>query len=150
MTDLHLLIASSGGFIDPGMAIYNFLRRIPVNVTTYNYANVDSVATVIYCAGKRRLASPHCKFLIHGVTWNITQPTILTEQQVREIVGGLDAVKRNVARVIAETAGKSIETVAADMSKALTLQAEEAKAYGLVHELTQVLIPAAADLVGIR
>ena len=60
MTELHLLISSPGCFIDPGMAMYNFLRGIPVSVTTYNYGSVDSVATVVYCAGKRRLATPYC------------------------------------------------------------------------------------------
>jgi ATP-dependent protease ClpP protease subunit len=37
MTDLHLLMASPGGFVDPEMAIYNFLRGIAVKVVTYNY-----------------------------------------------------------------------------------------------------------------
>lgn len=74
-----------GGFIDPGMAMYNFLRGIPVPVTTYNYGNVDSVATVVYCAGRRRLATPQCRFLIHGVTWTFSQPATLTEQQLREM-----------------------------------------------------------------
>jgi ATP-dependent protease ClpP protease subunit len=32
MTDLHLLMASGGGFTDPGMAIYNFLRGIGLRV----------------------------------------------------------------------------------------------------------------------
>ncbi len=150
MTDLHLLISSAGGFIDPGMTMYNFLKGIPVTVTTYNYGNVDSVATVIYCAGKRRLASPQCKFLIHGVNWTISQPTVLTEQQIRETVGSLDKMKRNIANVIAAATGQSLEKVEADMSASLTLEAAEAQKYGLVHEITETLIPSGAEVIGIR
>lgn len=75
MTELHLLMASKGGLVDPGMAIYNLLRGIPARVTTYNYGSVDSIAGVIYCAGTRRLATPHCSFLIHGLTWNFPAAT---------------------------------------------------------------------------
>ena len=128
----------------------NFLKGISVHVTTYNYSNVDSVATVVYCAGQRRLAIPHCKFLIHGVTWTIAQPTVLSEQQIRETLGSLDAIKKNIASVIAATTGQPLEKIEADMSKSLTLQAADAKGYGLVHDLTETLVPAGADLVGIR
>lgn len=150
MTELHLLIASPGGFIDPGMAMYNFLRGIPVPVTTYNYGNVDSVATVVYCAGKRRLATPQCRFLIHGVTWTFSQPATLTEQQLREMLGNVAAMKKNIADVIAATSGQPVAKVEADMSSSLTLQAAEAKTYGLVHDLTETLVPPGADLIGIR
>ena len=44
MTELHLLMASAGGLVDPGMAIDNFMRGISVSVSTYNYGSVDSVA----------------------------------------------------------------------------------------------------------
>jgi len=150
MTELHLLMASPGGLIDPGMAMYNFLRGIPVKVSTYNYGSVDSVAGVIYCAGTRRLATPHCKFLIHGVNWTFSQPTSVTEQQMREYLGQIAALKRNIASVISDATGKTLDAVEADMTKSLTLTAELAKAYGLVHELTTTLVPAGAEIIGIR
>ena len=153
MSELHLLMASPGGSVDPGMAIYNLLRGIPVTVSTYNYGSVDSVAGVIYCAGVRRLATPHCKFLIHGVTWTAPpspQGITTTEQQIREQLGQIETVKRNIASVIAEATGKTLEQVAADMTSGLTLTAEGAKDYGLVHELTTLLVPAGVEVIGIR
>lgn len=153
MTELHLLMSSAGGLVDPGMAIYNFLRGIPVKVFTYNYGNVDSVAGVVYCAGTKRLATPHCKFLIHGITWRFaasSQPIEAREQQLREYLGQIDAIKRNIASVIAEATGKKAEDVTADMTKSLTLTADEAKTYGLVHEMTTTLIPPGAQVIGIQ
>jgi len=149
MTELHLLMASPGGFIDPGMAIYKFLRAIPVPVSTYNYGSVDSVAGVIYCAGSHRVATPHCKFLIHGITWTFGQPTTVTEHQLREYIGQIEAMKRNIASVLAEATGKGQEDVEADITKSVTLTAEQAVQYGLVHELKTALIPAGVDVVGI-
>ncbi len=153
MTELHLLMSSGGGLVDPGMAIYNFLRGIPVKVFTYNYGSVDSVAGVIYCAGAKRLATPHCKFLIHGITWRFqpsTQVIEVREQQFREYLGQIDAIKRNIANVIAEATRQKAEDVAADMTKGLTLTADEARSYGLVHELTTTLVPAGVQIIGIQ
>jgi ATP-dependent Clp protease protease subunit len=124
-----------------------------LRVSTYNYGSVDSIAGVIYCAGARRLATPHCKFLIHGITWTFApnpQATVVTEHQLHETLGQILAVKRNIASVIAEATGKNREQVEADMTGSLTLTAEQAKTYGLVHELTTYLIPAGAEVVGIR
>jgi ATP-dependent Clp protease protease subunit len=151
-TELHLLMSSQGGLVDPGMSIFNFLRGVPLKVVTYNYGNVDSVAGVIYCAGTRRLATPHCKFLIHGITWRIaanTNVTELAEQRIREFLGQIDAMKHNIGSVIAEATGKTVEKVAADMTKGLTLTAAEAKTYGLVHDISTTLVPAGVQIASL-
>jgi ATP-dependent Clp protease protease subunit len=151
-TELHLLMSSQGGLIDPGMAIFNFLRGTPLKVTTYNYGYVDSVSGVIYCAGTKRLATPHCKFLIHGITWRIpanTNVTELREQQIREFLGQVDAMKHNIGSVIAEATGKTVDAVSADMTKGVTLTATEAKAYGLVHDISTTLVPAGVQIVSL-
>ena len=149
MTELHVLIACAGGLVDPGMAMYNFLRGIAVPVSTHNYGSVDSIASVIYCAGSRRVASPHCKFLLHGITWNVNQPTAATEHHLREYLGQIEAMKRNIASVFAEAMGKPQAEVESDLTKSITLTAEEAIAYGLVHELKRELLPAGADVTSL-
>lgn len=148
--EAHVLIASPGGFVDPAFSIYNFLRGVPIPVTTHNYGHVDSVATVIYTAGKRRLAARRCRFLMHSVTWTVAQPMTVSEQQLTEILNNLRTMSRNIADVISERTGNPIEKVVADMSKSVVLGADEAKAYGLVHEFSDSLFPEGADLVAVR
>jgi ATP-dependent Clp protease, protease subunit len=149
-TEAHILIASPGGFVDPAFSIYNFLRGIPIPVTTHNYGNVDSIATVIYSAGKTRFAMRQCRFLIHAVTWNIGQPMALTQQMVIEILNNINTMSHNIADVLSERTGTPIEKVEADMSKGVALNAVEAKAYGLVHEFSDSLFPAGAEVVAVR
>jgi len=149
MSELHVLMASPGGHVDSGMAIYNFLRGIPVPVSTYNYGNVDSVAGVIYCSGARRIATPHCKFLIHGIIWNFAAASAATEHQLREIIGQIEAMKRNIASVISEATGKARVDVESDLTKSVTLTAQQAMEYGLVHELKTQLVPAGVEVISI-
>ena len=65
---LHLLISSGGGSVFHGIALYNYLKGINAEVITHNFGSVDSIATVVFCAGKKRLCVPHSSFLIHPIT----------------------------------------------------------------------------------
>ena len=42
--DIHLMISSPGGGVADGIAVYNFLRSIPIPVTTYNIGTVTRSA----------------------------------------------------------------------------------------------------------
>jgi ATP-dependent protease ClpP protease subunit len=35
--------------------VYDYLRGAPVDVVTHNYGTVDSIGTVMFCAGEERL-----------------------------------------------------------------------------------------------
>jgi len=63
-----ILISSIGGETTSAFTAYNYLRGIPAEVTTFNIGNVDSAATVLYCAGKNRYSLPGTRFLIHSVS----------------------------------------------------------------------------------
>lgn len=67
---VHLLISSPGGQVFHGLSIYNFLKGSPIEIYTYNFGSVDSIAGVIFCAGKQRYSVPHARFLIHSVSMN--------------------------------------------------------------------------------
>src|SRR5208283_5834523 len=69
--DFVILISSNGGFVNHGLAAYNFLKGIPANVTTHNFGNVDSISATIYCGGKIRYSVPQARFLLHGVVSNL-------------------------------------------------------------------------------
>src|SRR5258708_14707985 len=61
--DVHLLISTSGGGIMNGMTLFNFLRGLPITLTTHNVGNVDSIGNVIFLSGSRRVACAHSTFM---------------------------------------------------------------------------------------
>jgi ATP-dependent protease ClpP protease subunit len=63
---LHLLISTPGGSVMHGLTAYNFLRALPLKLTTHNIGNVDSIGNVIFLAGERRYACPHATFMFAG------------------------------------------------------------------------------------
>jgi ATP-dependent Clp protease, protease subunit len=62
---VHLLIHSTGGLIGDGVGIYNYLRKLPLQLITYNGGAVSSIAVLIFLAGTQRKASKTATFMIH-------------------------------------------------------------------------------------
>src|SRR5947207_3216984 len=60
---LYFLFASPGGSVDAGVAIYNYLRSLPVKLIMHNNGAIDSIANVIFHAADERKATPHATFL---------------------------------------------------------------------------------------
>ena len=143
---LHLMISSPGGSVFHGLSICNFLKGAPIEVYTYNFASVDSIGVVMFCAGDRRFSVPHARFLIHGVQANFQGNQSLDEKGLEERLKGLQIDYQNIARVIADTTQKPAHKVQEDMNARTTLNPQEAKDYGLVHEIKSDLFPAGADL----
>lgn len=143
---LHLMLSSPGGTVFHGISIYNFLKGAPIEIYTYNFGQVDSIGVVIFCAGTRRFSVPHARFLIHGVQANFIGNQALNEKDLEERLKALQIDYKNIARIIADTAQKSADKVISDMNNRTTLDPQEAKDYGLVHEIKSDLFPIDADL----
>lgn len=143
---IHLMISSPGGSVYHGLAIYNFLKGAPVEIYTYNFATVDSIGVVMFCAGDKRYSVPHARFLIHGVQINFQGNQSLDEKGLEEKLSGLKMDYQNIARVISATTRKKPETVENDMNNRITLDPNQAKDYGLVDIIKSELFPSGADI----
>lgn len=148
--DFILLISSPGGSVFHGLSAYNYLRGLPANVTTHNFGSVDSIGVVLYCGGKTRLSVPQARFLLHGVSANFRQNESLEEKQLEERLKGLRIDIENIAKVVAANTGKTVEDVTGAMLERTTLNPDEAKAWGLVHDIKSDLFPNGAEVISIQ
>jgi ATP-dependent protease ClpP protease subunit len=148
--DLTLLMSTPGGSVFHGLSIYNYLQGLPIkNLTTHNFGSVDSIGVVIYCAGKVRNSSPQARFLIHGVSAQFQGQFSLEEPQLEERLRGLQIDIENIAKVIAENTGKKVGDVTKAMLDRTTLNPEQAKEWGLVHEIKTELFSPGSQVVSI-
>ena len=142
---IHLMLSSPGGSVFHGLSIHNFLKGIPIEVSTYNFGTVDSIGVVVFCAGSIRVSVPHARFLIHGVNFNVGGPHTFDEKGLEEHLKLLKADYQNIAKVIADTTGRKTAQIVDDMNTRITLNPKEAKKYGLVHKVQSQLFPQGAD-----
>ena len=148
--DFILLISSPGGSVFHGLSTYNYLKGIPANITTHNFGSVDSIGVVLYCGGKTRLSVPQARFLLHGVSAKFQQNESLEEKQLEERLKGLKIDIENIAKVMAANTGKTIQEVTTAMLERTTLNPDEAKAWGLVHDIKSDLFPSGAEVISIQ
>jgi len=132
-------ISSPGGNVFWGITAYNFLKGIEAKVETNNLGSADSIATVIYCAGEQRYCSPHARFMMHGVGVTLPQNVRVEEKQLDEKLKSLRKDTENIAGVLAQNTGKSEDEITDAIYQGTVLNPEEAKEYGLVHEIREKL-----------
>lgn len=145
-----LLISSPGGTVFHGLSAYNYLRGIPAEVVTHNFGSIDSIGVVLYCAGSRRLSVPHARFLLHGVSAGFAQNERLEEMQLEERLKSLQIDILNIAHVVASTSGKSVDEVNRAMLDRTTLRPDEAKTWGLVHDIQSELFAFGDEAITIQ
>lgn len=145
--EIVLLISSPGGFVDPAMMAYNYLKGCPAKLTTHNIGTCESIAVVIFAAGDTRLSVPHGRFLIHDLTWTFPATTTYQVSQLEEILKRLRNDADNIAGILAEACSKNESDIHEAMRNSLTLAPEEALEWGLVHELDQALHPEGATVI---
>lgn len=148
-TQFIILVSSPGGSVFHGLSAYNYLKGLPVAITTHNFGSVDSIGVILFCGGSKRLSVPQARFLLHGVTAGF-QNERLEEKQLEERLKGLRIDIENIAKVIAANTGKTVQEVTNAMLERTTLNPDEAKAWGLVHEITSDLFEAGSEVISIQ
>lgn len=144
-----ILLSSPGGSVFHGVSAYNFLKGIPAEVLTHNFGSVDSIAICLFCAASKRLCVPHGRFLIHGIGFDVPAGARFDEKSLGERMTNLKNERETICRIIADNTGRKLEDVEQDMFSGITLTSQQAKAYGLVHEIRAELFEKQATVISI-
>ena len=148
-TEFIILLSSPGGSVLHGLSAYNYLKGLPAKITTHNFGSVDSIGVVLFCAGSRRLSVPQARFLLHGVSAGFRNER-LEEPQLEERLKGLKIDIENIAKVIAQNSNKTANEIAQAMLERTALNPQEAKSWGLVHDIKYELFEPGSEVISIQ
>jgi ATP-dependent Clp protease protease subunit len=131
--DIALYINSPGGSITALFAIYDTMEFIKPDVQTICMGQAASAAAVLLAAGTpgKRLALPHSRVLLHQPSGGAEGQSVDIEIQAREILRMRDLLNE----ILAEKTGQSVEQIDKDTDRDFILDAEGAKAYGIVDDI---------------
>jgi ATP-dependent Clp protease protease subunit len=131
--DLHLYINSPGGDITGLLAIYDTMKYIKPDVSTFCFGQAASAAAVLLGAGAhgKRYALPHARVLLHQPWGGVGGQASDIEIQAREILRMRDLLNE----MLANDTGQSAEQIAKDTDRDFVITASEAVEYGLVDEV---------------
>lgn len=145
--ELTLLLATPGGSVMHGMALYNYLSALPVELTTFNIGNVDSIGAIVFLAGRHRFACPHSTFMLHPVAFGFQAGQNYEQPDLTAIVQSLEADQARIAGIYAERSGLQNQNALALFNQQKTYSAVEAKAFNFVHEVKALTIERGARVV---
>lgn len=128
--DVH--VNSPGGECYDGLAIFNALRSHKATVTVYIDGLAASAASFVAMAGDRIVAERNATLMIH----NAHAVGVGDAEDMRKLADMLDRMSGTIADIYAERAGGTTAEWRARMKTETWFNAEEAKAAGLVDEIT--------------
>ena len=131
--DINLYINSPGGDITGLLAIYDTMKYIKPDVSTFCFGQAASAAAVLLGAGTKgkRYALPHARVLLHQPWGGVGGQASDIEIQAREIL----RMKDMLNSMLAHDTGQTVERITKDTDRDYIIGAEEAVEYGLIDEV---------------
>ena len=131
--DINLYINSPGGSVYAGLGIYDTMQFISSDVATICTGMAASMAAVLLVSGEegKRFALPHSRVMIHQPLGGVQGQASDIEIEAREI----QKYKKELYTIIANHSHTPYEKVWTDSDRNYWMNAEEAKAYGMIDEV---------------
>jgi ATP-dependent Clp protease protease subunit len=133
--DIWLYINSPGGSVTAGMAIFDTMQFVTPDVATVAMGLAASMGQFLLSAGTpgKRYATPHARIMMHqpsgGIGGTASDIKIQAEQMLH--------IKRQMAGLIAEHTGQTVDQIEKDSDRDRWFTAEQARAYGFVDHVVE-------------
>jgi ATP-dependent Clp protease, protease subunit len=144
--DISMYINSPGGVITAGMAIYDTMQYIRPKVSTVCIGQAASMGSFLLAAGEpgMRIALPNARIMVHQPSGGARGMASDIEIQAREIL----RIRRRMNDLYAKFTGKPLEDIEKAMDRDTFLEADEAKAFGIVDRVFESRPP--SDQTGVE
>ena len=143
--EIALYINSPGGIVTSGFAIYDTMQYIGCPISTVCMGTARSMASFLLMAGTpgHRIALPNSSIVVHQPLGGFQGQASDIERHAQDIV----KVKKHMISLYAKHCGRTLEEVERTLDRDYFMDAEEAKAWGIVdHIYERRQIPIAAGV----
>lgn len=128
---IQLHLASPDGDLDAALMLADTVELASASVTAVCRGAVGGPALAPLAAAQRRVAHPHA-------TFRLSEPRVSISGRADQVAVHAAALQQQLAHLhdrLAAATGQPASTIAADLEKGLMLSADQAREYGLVHEV---------------
>ncbi len=131
--DIYLYINSPGGVVTAGMAIHDTMQYIRPRVGTVCVGQAASMGSFLLAAGEpgMRMATTNARIMVHQPSGGAQGMASDIEIQAKEIL----RIRSSMNDLYAKYTGKPLEEIEAAMDRDTFMEADEAKAFGIVDEV---------------
>ena len=140
--DVALYINSPGGSVSAGMAIYDTMQFVSCDISTVCLGMAASMGQFLLTAGAagKRYVLPNARVMMHQPLGGLGGVQSLVQKQAEQML----LIKRQMAELIAQHSGQTVERIVEDSEWEKWFSADEAKDYGIVDHV----VTSAGDVTG--
>ncbi|MBP5358240.1 MAG: ATP-dependent Clp endopeptidase proteolytic subunit ClpP [Treponema sp.] len=133
--DINMYINSPGGSVTAGLAVYDTMQYVKCDVQTICIGQAASMGAILLAGGTigKRHALPSSRVLIHQPWGGAQGQASDIAIQAKEI----GRLKKLSIKYFAQQTGKKEEEIARDIERDFYMDAEEAKAYGIIDHIME-------------
>ena len=133
--DINMYINSPGGSVTAGLAVYDTMQYVKCDIQTICIGQAASMGAMLLADGTigKRHALPSSRVLIHQPWGGAQGQASDIAIQAKEI----GRLKKLSIKYFAQQTGKSEEEIARDIERDFYMDAEEAKAYGIIDHIME-------------
>jgi ATP-dependent Clp protease protease subunit len=131
--DITFYINSPGGSVTAGMAIYDTMRLVKPDVSTWGLGFVASMGQFLLSSGTpgKRYLLPNARIVMHQPSAGIGG--VATDIAIQAEV--FATMKRRIAEITARQTGQPLERITADADRDRWFDADQALEYGFVDHI---------------
>lgn len=131
--DIQIFINSPGGYITAGLAIFDTIRFLGCDVSTYCIGQAASMGALLLAAGTKgkRRALPHSRIMVHQPAGGIFGTSADIQIQAEEIL----RLKQHMADILSDCTGQTREKILIDSERDFFMSAKQAIEYGIIDEI---------------
>lgn len=130
---IKLYINSQGGHVEAGDTIHDIIQFVKPRVIVIGTGWVASAGITIYLAADKqdRYSLPNTRYMIHQPLGGVQGQATDIQIEADEIV----KVRSRINKLISDGTGQPLSKVEKDAQRNYWLDAQEAKSYGIVHQI---------------
>jgi ATP-dependent Clp protease protease subunit len=132
--DIAMYINSPGGVVTSGLAVYDTMQYIRCDISTVCIGQAASMGSLLLAAGTKgkRYALPNARIMVHQPSGGFQGQATDIEIHAREIL----AIRSRLNDIYVKHTGQSLKAIEDAMERDKFLAPAEAKAFGIVDEIT--------------
>lgn len=138
--EISMYINSPGGVVTSGLSIYDTMQYIKPKVSTLVVGQAASMGSLLLTAGEKgmRFSLPNSRIMVH-------QPSGGYQGQATDIMihaRETQKLKDRLNQIYVKHTGQTFEAVVDGLERDNFMDAEQAKAWGLIDEIVETRVPA--------
>ncbi|HUJ75712.1 MAG TPA: ATP-dependent Clp endopeptidase proteolytic subunit ClpP [bacterium] len=134
-TEISMYINCPGGLLTSGLSIYDTMQYVKPSIQTICLGQAASLGAILLAAGTpgKRFALPHARIMIHQPWGGLSGQASDIDIHAREIIR-LRAITNDI---LSKHTHKAPEALEEDTARDRFMDAQEAKAYGIIDEIME-------------